>query len=458
MMTELAPANADDEPTDATPTWTVLCVDDEPNILSALRRAFRGTGYRVLVADGGAQALQVLASETVHLVISDMRMPGMDGAQLLEQVRRQWPEISRMLLTGHADVGSTIAAINRGEIFRYIAKPWNQDDLLLAAREALERQALLREKARLERVVARRTEELTYLNAHLEQQVSERTVQLSSANARVSRNYLNSIKAFSNLTELRGGQMAGHSRRVAELARRIAVAMNLPAADVQDIFVAGLLHDIGQVGLPDAVLACPVPRMTPEERARYVKHAELGEQALLALEDMQRVALIVRSHHERHDGKGFPEGLAGEAIPVGARILALADTFDDLQSGHVARVELKSEDARMLIERGSNTQFEPSVVGAFLEVTCAPEPPPSFIELPVDKLKSGMVLARDLCSGEGVVLLAGGHVLSASLIERICAHAARRNLSLLIAVRTARAGGAPTPRPRSALTSTYHFV
>jgi len=449
--TRVAPAEA---AADDTPHWTVLCVDDEPNILAAIRRVFRSTGYRVLVAESGHQALQVLGSETVHLIISDMRMPVMDGAQLLEQVRKQWPTIARILLTGHADVASTVAAINRGEIFRYLTKPWNAEELLLAAREAIERQSLLHEKARLEREVARHHDELTRLNASLEQQVSERTVQLSDANTRLDRNYLCSIKAFSNLVELRGGLMAGHSRRVANLARRIAVQMKLPAAEVQDVFVAGLLHDIGQVGLSDAVLACPVPRMSATEKAQYVKHPTLGEQALLALEDMQRVATLVRSHHERHDGQGFPEGLCGDSIPVGARILAVADTYDDLQSGHLARTALSADEARMLIDRGRETQFEAQVVDAFLQATRAPEPPPLFVELSIDELKPGMILARDLLSSDGVVLLATDFVLSADLIKRIATHAARLNLSLRIAVRTGSAGAAlpfctlAQPKPR----------
>jgi response regulator RpfG family c-di-GMP phosphodiesterase len=419
----------------AAPQWTVLCVDDEPNILSAIRRALRGSGYRVLTAESGQQALQLLSAETVHLIVSDMRMPAMDGAQLLEQVRQQWPAITRILLTGQSDAGSTMAAINRGEIFRYISKPWNEDELLMAAREGLERQALLNEKARLEHAVARHNDELTRLNASLEQQVLERTAQLSSANTKLSKNYLSSIKAFSNLVELRGGSTAGHSRRVAELARRIAVQMNLPAADVQAVFVAGLLHDMGHVGLSDALLACSVPRMTPEDKAQYEQHSALGEQALMALEDMQPVATIVRSHHERYDGMGFPDALSGDAIPIGARILSVADTYDDLQSGHLARAELAAADARMLVQRGRNTQFDPSVVDAFVELQRTREAPPSFVELSLDQLKPGMVLARDLRSGEGMVLLAADHVLNADLIQRLVAYAGRHGLSLLIAVR-----------------------
>ena len=441
--TPKTPADPDTPENPETPQWTVLCVDDEPNILSAIRRALRGTGHRVLVADGGQQALQVLTTEPVHLVISDMRMPAMDGAKLLEQVRLRWPSISRMLLTGHADMASTIAAINHGEIFRYITKPWNEDELLLAVRDALERQTLLFEKSRLEQVAARHSDELSRLNASLEHQVAERTTQLSTANDRLHKTYLNSIKVFSNLIELRGGPMAGHSRRSADLARSIAVQMKLPAAQTQDIFVAGLLHDIGHVGLSDALLACPVASMTPADKALYARHPVLGEQTLMALEDMQQVALLVRSHHERHDGLGFPDGLRGDEIPVGARILAVVDSFEDLQSGHLARVALSARDARMLIERARNSQFETSVVDAFLEVTAVVKvAPPTFIQMYPDQLKPGMILARDLCSRESLVLLPANHLLNAEMILRITAYATRHKLLLHIAVHP---GPAVTP-------------
>jgi len=297
------------------PSWTVLCVDDEPNILSALRRLFRGSGYRVVTAGGGEAALAVLEAEPVDLVISDMRMPGMDGAHLLEQVRNRWPDATRLLLTGYADVQSTVAAINRGEVYRYITKPWNDAEVLLTVREAFERAELRREKHRLEALAHAQNRELQQLNATLEEKVEARTRELAQAHRRLGRNYLASIRAFSNLLELRGGQMLGHSRRVADLGRRTAQAMQLPESEQQAVFVAGLLHDIGYIGLPDALLSCPIRRMSDEDLALYRKHPVLGEQALMALDDMQPVAALIRSHHERPDGQGFPDRLQGDAIP-----------------------------------------------------------------------------------------------------------------------------------------------
>ena len=148
--------------------YRILCVDDEPNILSSLRRLFRGKGYQVLIANGGHEGLATLETETVDLVISDMRMPVMDGAVFLEHVRARWPDTIRLLLTGYADIQSIIDAINRGEIYRYITKPWDDNDIVLIVRQALERKALEQEKLRLEELTLRQNEELKTLNASLE--------------------------------------------------------------------------------------------------------------------------------------------------------------------------------------------------------------------------------------------------------------------------------------------------
>ncbi len=176
---------------------TVLCVDDEVNILSALRRLLRPHGFQVILAEGGQAGLAVLESTPVDLVISDMRMPEMDGSKFLEQVRERWPDTIRLLLTGHAEVSSIIEAINRGQIYRYITKPWDDHDLVLIVKQAFERKMLETEKTKLEKQVLLQNEELKALNNDLENKVQARTQELQVANGKLKKNYLNTIKVFS---------------------------------------------------------------------------------------------------------------------------------------------------------------------------------------------------------------------------------------------------------------------
>ena len=391
--------------TAAAPAWTVLAVDDEPNILAALRRLFRSTGWRILTAGHAEEALALLAKEPVDAVLSDMRMPGMDGVQLLERVSLGWPSTARLLLTGEVDLGSTIAAINRGRLHRYVTKPWNDD-------------------------------ELKALNSDLESRVALRTGQLAAANDRLKRNYLTSIKAFTALIELRGSAHVGHARQVADLARRIAQAMGLDAEATRDLPIAALLHDIGHIGLSDAVLARPLNRLDVSELQRYRLHPVLGEQALLASDDMQGVAPLIRSHHERWDGRGFPDGLRGAAIPLGARILAVADAFEDLRGGRIDGQALSPLDARRTVLAGRGSQFDPDVVDAFASLfsSAPPKPVVPTLRLRTAELRAGHTLTQDFVSPEGVLLLSAGQRLDDDLIGRICAFERRHDLALTLSV------------------------
>ncbi|HSW04478.1 HD domain-containing phosphohydrolase [Aquabacterium sp.] len=399
---------------------TVLCVDDEPNILSSLKRVLRSEGLCVMTATSGPQALAMMEQMPFDLVISDMRMPGMDGAQLLEQVHQRWAQVVRILLTGHADIGSTVAAINRGRIFRYITKPWDEPELLGAVRQGLQLQKLERERARLEALTQQQNLQLQTLNDELEQRVSARTQELKDANVKIQRNYLKSIKVFSNLLELRDGTLAGHGRRVAETARDIARKMELPDEEQRQIFIAGLLHDVGLMGMADKVLAKPVVRYTDEEMALYREHATRGEQSLMALDDMQPVMSIIRSHHERWDGQGFPDKHSGTDIPLGARILAVADAYDDLQNGFVAGAPVTPAEARTLMRQARGLQFDPEVLDVFLHIS-EPQRPVAEQKLMLgcDALEPDMVLGSDLISGRGVLMLTAGHRLTPALIRRI---------------------------------------
>lgn len=419
--------------------WTILCVDDEPNILSSLKRALRNPHYRVLTVPGGAEALAIMEAEPADLVISDMRMPGMDGAQLLGQVRRRWPRTMRILLTGYADVTSTIAAINEGQIYRYVNKPWDDGELQVTVAQALERLALEREKTRLETLTRSQNEELRSFNAQLELRVEQRTAEVTQANDKLKRNYMTSIKVFANLIELRGSQLVGHGRRLAESTRQVAKAMGCSSEDTQTVFVAALLHDIGLIGLSDEILAKPVPKLTAEELALYRKHPILGEQSLLALDDMQPVAALIRAHHERFDGQGFPDALAGADIPLGARILAVADAHDDLLNGHMGAPGLKTAQVRTLMMHGRGLQFDPEVLDVFLHINQPSAPaPPAPLLMTTESLQPGMVLAADLVSREGAVLLATDHVLTADTIRRIRLYEQREGIRIELRVRPPR--------------------
>lgn len=405
---------------------SVLFVDDEPSILASLRRLFRPHGYRIHVAESAAAGLALLEAEPVDLVISDMRMPVMDGAQFLEQVRGRWPRVVRILLTGYADVASTIAAINRGEIYRYVAKPWNDEEIVLTVRDALERQRLEQDNARLVDLTRRQNEELRQLNAGLEQKVAERTAELKQtldmlelAHGDLKKGFLESVRVFAGLIELRGGQqLGGHSRRVADHARSIAQRLALPDHEVQEVLLAGLLHDIGKIGLPDGLLGRPFNTLPGDLRGQVMKHVLIGQNVLLGIGQLKEAALLVRHHHECFDGSGYPDRLVGMAIPLGSRILAVANDYDALQLGTLTQTALRPDEATGFIVENRGRRYDPAVTDVFVKMLAEFR---KAVELPVRprQLEPGMVLARDLMHREGYLLLAREQVLNATMIRQL---------------------------------------
>lgn len=419
----------------------ILCVDDEPNILSSLRRLFRSKGYDVIIANGGHEGLKMLETEKVDLVISDMRMPIMDGAAFLEQVRNRWPDLIRILLTGYADMQSTIDAINRGEIYRYITKPWDDNDIVLVVREAIERKELEREKNRLEELTQRQNDELKELNANLEHKVLQRTKELRSAhdqllgaNERLRNSFLTSIKVFSSVIEMRGGKLTGHSRLVADLSRKIAHKMALNARESQDIFVASLLADIGKLGFSDELINTPISQLAPEQLRDFYKHAVKAEQLLLPLEDLHAAAKIIRSQHERYDGHGLPDGLSGESIPLGSRILTVANDYLQLQNGMYSQKRLFPDDAKAFIYKSAGSRYDPKVIEAFKRVFDRNDDDGDIIKVHIKDAAPGMMLAADLISKDGLLLLPADYVLEPNVIEKLKLYdiARKENLTLQI--------------------------
>ncbi|MCE1241316.1 MAG: response regulator [Azonexaceae bacterium] len=409
----------------------LLLVDDEANILSALRRLFRPHGYRIFTAESGTAGLELLDRESIDLVISDMRMPEMDGATFLKQVRERRPAVMRILLTGYADITSTVAAINEGEIYRYIAKPWNDNEVLTVVREALDRQRLESENRRLTALTQAQNEELKTLNAGLEHKVAERTAELrqalafvEQAHGELKKSFLTSVQVFAGLIELRSGPagkpLAGHGRRVAELARQLGQRMGLSEADGQNLMLAGLLHDIGKLGLPDELLGKPYNTLTGEQRARVMKHPLVGQNLLIGIDRFKDAALLVRHHHECYDGNGYPDRLAGIAIPLGARLLAVVNDYDALQVGTLVQRPLKAQEALDFLIENRGKRYDPAAVDAFVTMiseTLRNEP----VELPLRTmhLKPGMLVSRDLLHRDGYLLLATGSTLNADIIGQL---------------------------------------
>lgn len=421
---------------------TLLCVDDEASILSALKRLFRPHGYVILTATSGKEGLALLEKEHVDLVISDMRMPEMNGAQFLEQVKNQWPDTVRLLLTGYAEMSATVDAINKGGIYRYISKPWDDTAMVDLVREALERLGLEREKRRLEEINRKQNDALKDLNANLEVRVKQRTEEveqtmkfLELANEKMKKNFMTSVRMFAGMIDMRAEKMAGHSRKVTDLARRVATQLNLKSSDFNDLMHAALLHDIGMLGLPDHVLEKPFSALNSEERLEYIKHPVKGQLALMEFEDLKGATLIIRSHHERFDGKGYPDGLSGMNIPLGARILAAVNDYDELQNGSLTSMPMKELEAREYVCAARGTRYDPQVVDAFMAALGVHMAHDDGTLFKASGLKAGMVLARDLTTAEGIMLLSKGYQLTDEIIGQIYSYEKSESKPLLIYVK-----------------------
>lgn len=422
---------------------TLLLVDDEPGILTALQRLFRPHGYRIFAADSGPAGLAILEKETVDVVVSDMRMPGMDGAQFLEQVFSRWPDTKRILLTGYSDAGATVAAINQGKIWRYVSKPWNDDEILVTVGQALAHRQLMHENARLTRLTRQQNEELRELNANLEQKVVERTAELAAAlksledaNLQLRQGFLNTVQLFSNLIEIRGGKLAGHSRRVADLSRRLAEHMRLTDADLQDVFLAALLHDIGKLGLPDNLLNAAFNALPPQSRSEVMHHPAKGQQLLMSVEQLANAARLIRHHHECYDGSGYPDRLRGLSMPLGSRILSVANDYDALQIGVLTLHAHTPLEAQQYILKERGRRYDPQVVDAFFAMlTEEAAKHPKELALRPTELRPGMVLSRDLLHAEGYTLLPRGRILNVESIAQLRLMESEEKTSLTLHIR-----------------------
>ena len=329
----------------------LLVVDDEAPILHALQRTFEAAGYEVTACADPAEALERLREKPFQVLSADYMMPGMSGAEFLAQAKLLQPETVRILLTAAHDFSAAVDAINNGEIFRILAKPWNRVELLGTVRQAFDTYALRERNRQLTAIVQSQNAELASLNRGLEKLVEERTTNL--------------LDGMVAVLDYRDTETQWHSRRVSRFTKRIAQELGInDAHQLRTIEMGSLLHDIGKIGVRDAVLLKPGPLDT-EEWVEMREHPRLGWALLQRIEFLRDASIIVLQHQERYDGGGYPSGLKAEEIVVGARLFAVADTYDAITSDRPYRKAQSHDAAIAEMKRVSGTQLDPEGVAAF---------------------------------------------------------------------------------------------
>ncbi len=399
---------------------SILVVDDESIVLSALKETLEREKYRVVATTSALQALQILREQDFAVIISDQRMPEMLGLDFLIESKRLRPQSSRILITAVLSLPTIVDAINKGEIFRFIAKPWLREELTTTVKNAVQRYELILSNETLSAETRRLNDQLRAANRALESQVhtlQSQKSQLDLANQQLSSRYEQSLDLCFRILATFDPLLSGQAKALVEIARQMAETEHFSPEERHVLRSSAWLCDLGLIGVPRELLR--TFRSHPErlsERDINVLHSHpLYRQTLAANVDPNPlVGETIRAHHERFDGEGFPDGLSGQSIPWTARCLAVAVHFLECGLGRDQAIE------SVVAESGK--ALDPEAVRLFLKVTHLLQLPRQVQEVLLDELAPGMVLANGLYSPHGLLLVSEGQALNPAMITKIRNH------------------------------------
>jgi putative nucleotidyltransferase with HDIG domain len=337
---------------EAIPASQMLVVDDDPAVRALLCNIFRAQEFECEAAESGEEALEMVEKQRFDVIICDLHMPGISGLQFLEKAKPRCPSTAFLFATGEGNVRIGVRAMKEG-IYDYILKPFKVEQVIRSVQQALEKKHL--------------EMELEKYRFHLEQMVEERTRQLGAALKHIEQTYDETLAALGEAIDLRDNSTAGHSARVTRYCLMIAQAMGFSDKQLLQLARGAYLHDIGKIGIPDHILLKP-GELTESEARLMRTHVEAGHRLVSRIAFLNPASEIVLAHQEHYDGNGYPRGLAGDEIPLGGRIFAVADCFDAITSDRPYRPAASYAAARAEIESQSGKQFDPEVVSAFLSI------------------------------------------------------------------------------------------
>jgi len=403
----------------------ILFVDDEVNALSAFKRLFFiDNDIEVYTAKTGTEALKILGCNEIDLVVSDMRMPQLSGNDFLKYIKDKYPNIMRIMLTAYADVPTTLDAINKGEVYRFLTKPWNDEELKMTVQNALAYLELKRRNEELSKVIWNKNRELSVLNKNLENKVRQRTARLEKLNDQLQlmneilkQNFDEVIHLLIGTISLIHKDLAAHSKRVAHLSRLLCDEIGLEEDLKKLISHAAFLHDIGLLGASDHIYAMEIEKLDDNSRNFYLYHPVIGEKLIGSVKTLRRIAKLIRSHHEEYNGTGFPDKLRGARIPLGSQIIKITSDYDNL----LFKKGFSSEESLNQIKARSYKSYDTDLINSFektVSKTNVPQHRP-VRRVMVKDLQVGMYLLDEITLENGVLLVPKGIIIDETIKRKL---------------------------------------